>query len=307
MNKKYFLYLVTCVTIGIALFSTCKKDIPVTGVKLNTPQELTIATGDTLQLIATIYPKNATNKNVTWTSSNAAVATVTDKGKITALTEGNAIITITTQDGNFTANCNLNVVKERIPVTGVTLNKNTLSLDIGETETLIATIEPDNATNKNVTWTSSRPTVATVSSDGTVTAVAYGKATITASADKGNKKATCSVSVDYRAKWVGSYDCEEEYSWWTMPDNSGTALYQTVVDVNAVGDSTLRFLEHRGGKSYDAKVNSTGEFIKGKMHSSDYGVKGNFIGDSLDMIIIPGHGLGWSASSTYKGKKLKNN
>jgi uncharacterized protein YjdB len=168
------------------------KVYPVTGVTLDkTACEMT--EGDELTLTATINPENATNKNVTWSTSDATVATVVN-GKVTALKAGNATITVTTEDGNKTATCALTVKAKVYPVTGVTLDKTTYELTVGGNVTLTATINPANATNKNVTWKTSDATVATVV-NGKVTALKAGTATITVTTEDGNKTATCTVTV----------------------------------------------------------------------------------------------------------------
>ena len=147
--------------------------------------------GETLTLTATVAPSNATFKNVTWSSSNTAVATVAD-GVVTAKASvGTAIITVKTADGAKTATCTVTV---GVPVTGVTLSQTSASLKVGETLTLKATVAPDNATDKSVTWSSSNTAVATVS-DGKVTAKAAGTATITVKTNDGAKTATCTVIV----------------------------------------------------------------------------------------------------------------
>jgi len=170
-----------------------KAPIPVTGVTLN-KASTTLTVGDTETLTATLAPDNATNKAVTWKSSDEEVATVDNTGKVTAVDAGEATITVTTADGSKTATC---VVTVTIPVTGVTLNKSSINLYLGksETDTLTATMAPDNATDKTVTWTSSDPTVVEVE-DGVVTALKSGAATITATAaDGSDKAATCTVNV----------------------------------------------------------------------------------------------------------------
>ena len=171
--------------------------VPVTGVTLN-KIVLELYTRGSETLTATIAPANATNKKVTWTSSNPAVATVDANGKVTAKSIGLADITVTTEDGGYTATCRVGVVRRPagdVSVTGVTLNKTTLKLSKGTSETLTATIAPTNATNKKVTWTSSDPAVATVDASGKVTGVAKGTATITVTTENGGYTATCAVEV----------------------------------------------------------------------------------------------------------------
>ena len=169
--------------------------VAVTGVSLN-KTSLTLTVGDTSTLTATVSPSNATNKNVSWSSSNTNVATVDTSGKVTAKAAGTATITVTTVDGSKKATCNVTVNAANVPVTGVTLNKTSLTLTVGGNETLSATVNPSNATNKGVTWSSSNTGVATVDSNGKVTAKAKGSATITVTTEDGHKTATCSVNVN---------------------------------------------------------------------------------------------------------------
>ena len=167
-------------------------DVSVTGVSLN-PATASLLIGDTLVLTATISPENATNQNVTWQSSNTTVATVLNS-VITAIAEGTATITVTTADGNRTATATVTVTTAIIPVASVSLNETTATLEIGETLTLTATVLPENATSRNITWTSSDNAIATVE-NGVVTAISDGTATITVTTTDGNRTATCVVTV----------------------------------------------------------------------------------------------------------------
>ncbi len=168
----------------------------VTGVSLDkTRLNLNVGVGATLT--PTITPSNATDKSVTWESSAPGVATVDTNGKVTAVAEGTATITVTTADGGKTATCEVTVTPPaKTPVTSVTLDKTRLTLDVGGSDTLTATVKPDDATNKAVTWSTSNEKVATVN-NGVVTAVGAGTATITAAASDGSgKTATCTVTVN---------------------------------------------------------------------------------------------------------------
>jgi uncharacterized protein YjdB len=167
--------------------------VAVTGVSLN-KSSTTITVGNTETLTATVAPSNATNKNVTWSSGNTSVVTVNQNGQVTAVSAGSAVITVTTQDGNKTATCTVTVTGGTVPVTGVSLNKSSTTIMVGNTETLTATVAPSNATNKNVSWSTSAPAVATVSG-GTVSAVSTGNATITVTTQDGSKTTTCTVTV----------------------------------------------------------------------------------------------------------------
>jgi uncharacterized protein YjdB len=164
------------------------KVIPATGITLDkTAAELT--EGETLTLTATVTPEDATDKTVTWTSSDETVATVKD-GVVTALKAGKA--TITAKAGEVSAACELTVNAKVIPATGITLDKITAELTEGETLTLTATVTPEDATDKTVTWASSDEAVVKVV-NGVVSALKTGKATITATS--GDVSATCEITV----------------------------------------------------------------------------------------------------------------
>ena len=163
------------------------KYIAVTEVVLKSSTALKVGASEVLE--ATVKPENATNKTVTWTSSNEAVATVSN-GTVTAKKAGTAIITATA-DG-VSANCTVTVAENVVEVTGVTLSKTELELEVGQTEKLTATVAPSNATDQNVTWKSSNEAVATVV-EGLITAKGVGTAKITASV--GEKSAVCELAV----------------------------------------------------------------------------------------------------------------
>ena len=179
--------------------ATCKvtvsdKEIKVTGVTLS-KTVLTLETGASETLTASIAPKDATNQKVSWKSDKPEIATVDASGKVTGVKAGEATITVTTEDGGKTATCKVTVKAATIAVTGVTLNKATLSLIAGASETLTATVAPADATNKKVTWKSSNAAVASVDANGKVTGVKAGEATITVTTEDGGKTATCKVTV----------------------------------------------------------------------------------------------------------------
>ena len=184
---------ITVTTVDGGFTATCEVTVaprPVTGVTLD-KVEATLEVKETVTLVATVAPANATNKDVTWTSDNDAVATVAD-GVVTAVSVGTATIVVTTVDGNFADTCVVTV--NPISVKSVALDKATLTLDIAQTATLVATVNPADAANPAITWTSDNEAVATVA-DGVVTAVAVGTATITVTTVDGNFTATCEVTV----------------------------------------------------------------------------------------------------------------
>ena len=152
-----------------------------------------VAVGSTYQLVATVLPSGASNKAVTWTSATPTVATVSTSGLVTGVRTGTARITVRTVDGGFTAVSTATVV---VAVRGVTLNRSTLALRRNATSTLNATVAPSNAATKNVTWTSSNTTIATVGSNGVVTARRAGSCVITVRTTDGGFTATCAVTVN---------------------------------------------------------------------------------------------------------------
>ena len=159
--------------------------VAVTSITLD-KTSLSMKVGETETITATVNPDNATDKTVTWGSSDVSVATVAD-GIVTAKSPGT--VTVTAKSGIYTTDCNVTVT---VDIESLSLDKTNLSLSIGETAQLTATVKPDNATDKNVSWTSSDETVAKVD-DGKVTAVKSGKATIIAKC--GDKTAECEVTV----------------------------------------------------------------------------------------------------------------
>lgn len=161
------------------------KVIAVTGIRL-TESSLHLARGESRTLTASVQPVNATDNAVQWISSDNSVASVDQKGTVTAVAVGEA--TITASAGGFSASCSVSV---SVPVTSISLDPNLLLLTKGSVAVLTATVSPDDATDKTVQWSSTNPSVATVDQDGRVTAVDAGDAVITASA--GGFSASCSV------------------------------------------------------------------------------------------------------------------
>ncbi len=185
---------------GSAVVGECAvtvEDVLPTGITMAT--ELGFTLGDAAQtLTPTIAPATATNKTVTWTSSDESVATVAD-GVVTPVGVGECTITATSVAApTIKAECAVSVVASTVAVEGVSLDA-TATVYVGKTSTLAATITPANATNKAVTWSSSDETIATVDANGVVTGVKVGTATITVTTVDGSKTATCEVTVEHIA------------------------------------------------------------------------------------------------------------
>lgn len=153
----------------------------------------TVEPGTVIQLASNIYPSNTTYKDLVWSSSNESVATVSDAGVVQAVAPGSAKITVCSlKQPELKAEYNITV---KVNVTGITLNKTTLTLQPGAAETLYATIYPANATNKEYNWISSDRSIADVEASGRVVAFKTGTVTITAISAEGKYTAKCTVYV----------------------------------------------------------------------------------------------------------------
>ena len=157
----------------------------------------TVTEGNTLQLTATVLPTNATNRTVTWKSSDEAVATVDSTGLVTAVALGSATITATTTDGsNLNASCNVTVLQGIVLAESIKLNVTTAGLNEGSTLQLTATVLPEECAGMTVLWSSNNPSVATVDGNGLVTTHSVGTATITVmTSDGSNLSTTCTVTL----------------------------------------------------------------------------------------------------------------
>ena len=153
--------------------------------------EKTVFVGDTFTITATVKPEDAFNRTVTWSSSDPSIATVDENGTVTAIAKGEAIITAESADG-VKAECKVTVEKK---VAAIELSESEKTVFVGDTFTITATVKPEDAFNRTVTWSSSDPSIATVDENGTVTAIAKGEATITAESADG-VTAECKVTVE---------------------------------------------------------------------------------------------------------------
>ncbi len=187
--------------------------IPVEDIYLD-DEELELDAGDQVRLGYEIYPDDASNTKVTWKSSNTAVATVDNNGKVTALADGTAVITVTTNDGGYSSQCSVTVygtAEEPPPdetdnskVTGVSLDTESVTLQPGESYGLQAAVAPPEAEDQRVRWSSSDSDVAAVNDNGKITAKSSGTAVITVTTRDGGFKASCTVTVE------GEKDDEDE-------------------------------------------------------------------------------------------------
>ena len=190
----------------LVILAGCEKDEPtpttdpspttvsVTGVTLN-KASMNLVEGKSEVLSATVSPDNATNKAISWKSSDAAVASVDATGKVTAVKAGSATITVTTTDGSKTSTCAVTVTAKEVKVTGITVDPSTLEIKEGTTSQLKVVITPADATSKDITWKSTNTEAATVDGSGLVTALKEGKTRIVATVTGSEIEAFCEVTV----------------------------------------------------------------------------------------------------------------
>ena len=210
---------------------SCQKEpetVNVTNITLSS-ESISLVEGDSETLTATVSPSNATNKKVIWTSTDGSIASV-DNGRVTALKPGKTTIKAKSDDGGKTATCQVTVNARIYNVESVSLDKTSITLTEGDSETLTATVSPSNATNKNVIWKSSNTSVATVS-NGKVTALKAGTATITVTTDDGGKTAACQVTVNARIYNVESVSLDKTSI--TLTEGDSQTLTATVYPANA--------------------------------------------------------------------------
>ena len=230
--------------------------ISATSVSVN-KSTASLQPGQQATITATVKPDLATNKAVTWASSDTSVATVSSAGVVTAVADGTATVTVTTVDGGKTATTKVTVIANVVHVTGVILNKTATSLTPGGSETLVATVLPADATNKTASWRSSNTGVATVSNSGVVTAKEVGSATITVTTDDGDKTASATVTVKSTAVRVTGVTLNKTST--TMAVGSTMTLIATVLPSTA----TNKAVSWSSSNSKVATVSSTG-MVTGK-------------------------------------------
>ena len=241
---KRFLQTMTIIAVLVCGYGcVASTDDEVTTIKVESVTldkgSITLTEGESSTLKATISPSDAENKSVKWESSDEEIATVSTDGKVKAISVGTATITVKTVDGGKSASCQVIVKEKAINVESVALDQTAVTITEGESVTLEATVSPNNATNKAVTWSSSNADIASVA-EGKITAVAPGTATITVKTVDGEKSATCEVTVKAAIlKDVESVSdltattnthADEFYVTWTGVDNASSYKCWYVVE-----------------------------------------------------------------------------
>lgn len=208
--KKTFLIIMSLLAL-VACNGTLGK-IAIESIQLD-KSSITLKIGDSERLYATVLPSEASDKTIIWSSADSNIATVTD-GVVTAVNIGETTVIATSKDGRVSSECIISVIPEEIPVTSVSLDRTTLEMEIGDEVRLNVSISPENATNKDVKWSSSDDSVVTVSKYGLVTAIQKGTATIYVTTDVNAMTAECSVTVKI-AEFAagGEHEGTEDIEW----------------------------------------------------------------------------------------------
>ena len=210
--------------------------VNVTGISV-TPESATIVAGSTQQLIAEVLPTDADDPTVIWSSSDALVATVDTSGLVTAVSAGSVTITVTTNDGSFSATSLITVEAAAVPVIGITVTPGSATIVAGATQLLIATVLPENADNQSVTWSSSDVLTATVDLNGLVTAISQGTTTITVTTNDGSFTATSIISVETQVVNVTGINIESSAT--TITEGATQLLTATVSPSNADNQTVI--------------------------------------------------------------------
>ena len=229
--------------------ATCKitiltKTVEVTGIKVD-KTSLTLENGDKAIINGIISPSNATDKKISWTSSNTNVVIVDQNGNVTTKGVGTATVTAKSSNG-LTATCSVTVKEKTIEVTKVSLDKTSISMQVGDKAILKATISPTNATNKTVTWASSDTKIVTVDQKGNITAKGVGTATITVKTSNG-KTATSKITVSKKGINVkvatfniGMYRCgtNKNVRCETTPQSLASLIKSHKIDIIGIQEGT---------------------------------------------------------------------
>lgn len=228
------------------------QEVAVTKVTL-TASATTVAVGQTAQVYAEIQPTNATNKSLTYTSSDESVATITNTGIVTALKDGETTITAKAANG---VTGTLRITVKTVDPTSMSLNVSTLDLTVGGTSVLSTVFVPANTTERNVTWSSDKESVAKVDSNGTVTAIGEGTAVITATSENG-LTATCTVTVKAKTNdntngvTISVANSLKDYENTVFTGNNADVKVRVYKDGKPVGntDVTLK-MEHKSADDF---------------------------------------------------------
>ncbi|MDO4194457.1 MAG: Ig-like domain-containing protein, partial [Erysipelotrichaceae bacterium] len=256
---------VTGVTAGDAVITVTAEDggytaelevhvvVPAEGISVNEEESVSeIEFGNTGTIQITFEPADTTNQNLTWTSSDETVATVDENGVITAVGEGPVTITATSEDGGFTVSKEITIIYHHVE--RIELEEETIEELPGYTQSLHVSFIPENASNKNVTFTSDNEDVVTVDSEGKITCVSDGTAVITVTTEDGGKTAECRVRVILEDIYVKGL--EPSYTYTGTAIKPAFDVYDTGVLLTPKTDYTITYKNNT--KAYTLKEGDEG-------------------------------------------------
>ena len=292
------------------------------GVELD-QNEVALLPGDTMPLIATVLPLDARDQSVKWESSDTDKVSVDEYGNIKAISIGSATITVTTNEGGFTAKCKVVVSNSVIKVTGLEVDEETLEVGSGKKERIKASIEPSNATNNGLIWKSDDEKIATVSSTGLVTGVKKGTTTITVTTKDGGFEKRIEVAVDeVTLKGISMQDevsiqigksekldvtfnpidyPEKELVWKSSDEKIATVDKNGKVTAKKIGKTTITATTKDGKKKASCKVTVAEKAeINIKLDKTELSLEGGK-SEYLNATITPNddstRGIAWSSSN----------
>ena len=242
----------------------------VTGVTIE-PSEAELNVGSSTKLTATVLPENASNKNVVYSVDDESILSVDQDGNVTGLSLGTATVTVTTEDGGFTASAEITVIP--VQVTGVSISPKAASVDLGRTIQLTASITPSNATNKNLSWSVSDETIISVDDRGTVTGLSLGTATVIVTTEDGGFSASAEITVCYAPANTWTAIGEEFSRFYGCFDGNGYAVRGIYINTQ---ESYQGLFGYSDSGSVIANLGVAESYIYGDTHV------GGVVGDNGD-------------------------
>ena len=241
---------ITVTTTDGSKTATCSVTVTAKTIEVNDvgldKSEMEMVAGDSYQFTVTLKPDNASDKTLSWSSSDENVASVDNSGKVTAISEGKVTITVKTSNSAQSASCDITVKAASIPVTGVNIDSWIINIGVNETAAIAYTIQPEDATNKEVTFSSDNTDVVAVDSEGTLVGVSSGSAKVTVTTVDGGFSSICTVNV---VGSVGTIEVDgffyKDYgtaSLELIPDPSGAKKYSG--DITITGKVTYKGIEY---------------------------------------------------------------
>ena len=259
--------------------STSYKVNVVNKISLNSieiPSKIELVEGETKKINVTYKPSNATNKSVSWKSSNTEIVTVDNNGNIKAISSGNATVTATSSDGNHKSIATITVNAIDKTLKGISLNKEKLTLELGKEETLTVIYNPNNADNKKVKWESSNNRIVSVE-DGHIKAIKAGVAIITVTSADEQHEAKCEVTVPSppveevkftttkKTVYVGSKDTLNlviepvgaivENAIWTSSDEKIVTVTDGKIEALKIGTALVTVKDEKNKKEASIEIN----------------------------------------------------